>query len=150
MPKKIILIAAVTVDGYIARHSKEITTWSKDIHVFKEQTIGHSIIVGSNTYKTLQNELMDREIYIVKRNDKPREILSQIKKRVCFVIGGGRTFAKYASFITHLFITPHPHVFGSGVRLFSDKIKEMRLGFIKIKTIDQSLGIYQYQYKVIN
>ena len=35
MPKKVILIAAVTVDGFIARHKNEITTWSKDLHFLK-------------------------------------------------------------------------------------------------------------------
>ena len=60
MPKKVILIAAVTLDGYIARHSLEITKWSKDIHLFKEQTYGYPVIMGANTVKTLQSELENR------------------------------------------------------------------------------------------
>tara|TARA_Y100001970_G_scaffold276834_1_gene380153 strand:+ start:1440 stop:1892 length:453 start_codon:yes stop_codon:yes gene_type:complete len=149
MPKKIILIAAVTVDGYIARHSKEITKWSKDLHIFKEQTMGCSLVVGSNTYKTLKKELSGRKLFVVHRNDKPAKILSKINQDKCYIIGGGRTFSNYSSFITHLFVTPHPYVFGSGVPLFSEKIKEMKLDFIKINIVDQDLGIYQYQYKVV-
>ena len=45
MPDEVILIAAVTVDGYIARHDLEITTWSKDLPLFKEQTMGFPIIM---------------------------------------------------------------------------------------------------------
>ena len=40
MPKEIILIAAVTLDGYIARNRKETIDWSKDLGLFKEQTMG--------------------------------------------------------------------------------------------------------------
>tara|TARA_S200000501_G_scaffold125330_1_gene118348 strand:- start:1367 stop:1819 length:453 start_codon:yes stop_codon:yes gene_type:complete len=149
MPQKIILIAAVTVDGYIARHSREIIKWSKDLHLFKKQTMGWSLVVGSNTYKTIKSELAGRQVFVVHRDNKPDETLSKINQNKCYIIGGGKTFSKYSPFITHLFITPHPYVFGSGVPLFSDKIKEMKLNFIKINIVDQDLGIYQYQYKVI-
>ena len=149
MPQKIILIAAVTVDGYIARHSREIIKWSKDLRLFKKQTMGWSLVVGSNTYKTIETELVGRQVFVVHRNNKPDETLSKINQNKCYIIGGGKTFSKYSPFITHLFITPHPYVFGSGVPLFSDKIKEMKLNFIKINIVDQDLGIYQYQYKVI-
>ena len=64
MPKKIILIAAVTVDGYIARHSREIIKWSKDLHLFKKQTMGWSLVVGSNTYKTIKSELAGRQVFV--------------------------------------------------------------------------------------
>ena len=57
MPDEIILIAAVTVDGYIARHDLEITAWSKDLPLFKEQTMGFPIIMGSNTFKTMERKL---------------------------------------------------------------------------------------------
>ena len=149
MPQKIILIAAVTVDGYIARHSREITKWSKDLRLFKKQTMGWSLVVGSNTYKTIERELAGRQVFVVHRNNKPDEILSKINQNKCYVIGGGKTFSKYSPFITHLFITPHPYVFGSGVPLFSERIKEMKLNFIKINIVDQDLGIYQYQYEVV-
>ena len=39
MPREVILIAAVTIDGYIERHSLEVTSWSKDLSLFKKQTI---------------------------------------------------------------------------------------------------------------
>ena len=42
----VILIAAITADGYIARHSNEIVEWSLDLQLFKEQTMGFPIIMG--------------------------------------------------------------------------------------------------------
>ena len=65
MPIEVILIAAVTVDGFIARHSLEVAAWSKDLHLFKKQTMGHPVVMGSNTFKTLSGELGGREVLVV-------------------------------------------------------------------------------------
>ena len=88
--------------------------------------MGCSVVVGSNTYLTIEKELSGRKVFVVHRNNKPSEILSKINQDKCYIIGGGKTFSSYSSFITHLFITPHPYVFGSGVPLFSNIIKEMK------------------------
>ena len=78
MPNEVILIAAVTVDGFIARHNREVTTWSKDLHLFKEQTLGHPVVMGSNTYDTLAAELEGREMIVVHRTDEPESILADL------------------------------------------------------------------------
>ena len=149
MPADVILIAAVTVDGYIARHNLEVTSWSKDIHLFKDQTIGSTIIMGSNTYSTLSAELEGRKTIVIHRNEDPRAILSSIKEKRCFVIGGGKTYFRFAPYITHVYVTPHPYVFGEGVPLFDGTPEEMKLVFEKLITVSDKDGIYQYQYKVL-
>ena len=95
MPKDIILIAAVTVDGFIARHAQEITSWSEDLHLFKAQTMGSPIIMGSNTHSTLSAALKGRRAIVIHRNDDPQTILSSIQDKRCFVIGGGKTYDRY-------------------------------------------------------
>lgn len=77
----VILIAAVTQDGYIARHSHERVTWSKDLHLFKEQTSGWPVIMGSNTFNCLQKELEGRDIIVVHRNDDPDQILAKLNSK---------------------------------------------------------------------
>ena len=150
MPKEVVLIAAVTVDGFIARHSLEIISWSKDLQVFKKQTMGFPVIMGSNTDKTISNYLRGRRKIVVGRKDKPKNILTAIKEKRCFVIGGGKTFYRFSSFLTHLYITPHPHVFGSGVALFdSSKMKELNIKFLDLIEVDRDKGIFQYQYEVL-
>ena len=150
MPKKVILIAAVTIDGYIARHSLEITRWSKDLHVFKKQTMGHPLIMGFNTNKTLSSHLKGRRVIIVQRNDDPANVLKSIKEDICFIAGGGKTYHCFYPFVTHLYITPHPHVFGSGIPLFSGSgMKELKTKFLKLLEIDKENGIFQYQYEVL-
>ena len=149
MSTDVILIAAVTVDGYIARHNLEVTSWSEDLQLFKEQTTGFPIIMGSNTYSTLSAELEGRKTIVVHRNEDPKTILSSIKDEQCFVIGGGKTYFRFAPYITHIYVTPHPYVFGEGVPLFDGTPEEMKLVFEKLITVSDKDGIYQYQYKVL-
>ena len=145
----IILIAAITIDGYIARQSDEVITWSKDLKLFKKQTMGYPVIMGSNTERTLAVELEGRRKTVVHRNDKPEKILNELNAKKCFIIGGGMTYTKFAPFITHMYITPHPIIFGKGIRLFSDLKAELSLKFIRKVTVDKANGIFQFQYKVI-
>ena len=148
MPNEIILIAAVTVDGFIARHNNEITKWTKDLQLFKKQTMGSSVIMGSNTFNTLSKELPGRQIIVVNRNDNPNEIIRGISSKKCFIAGGGKTNSRFYSFLTHLYITPHPHVFGTGVKLFSDQISELGLVFENSVEVSKKDGVFQYQYKI--
>jgi dihydrofolate reductase len=145
----IILIAAITMDGYIARKSDEIISWSKDLKLFKKQTMGYPVIMGSNTAKTLAVELKGREQIVIHRNDNPKEILAELGVEKCFIIGGGMTYTKFAPFLTHLYITPHPIVFGKGVQLFPDLKEELSLKLIRKITVDMADEIFQFQYKVI-
>ena len=149
MPKDIILIAAVTIDGFIARHSHEKTTWSKDIQLFKKQTMGSSVIIGSNTNDVLSKELKGRATIVVHRDDEPAEVLEQVNTERCFIIGGGKTYARFAPFLTHVYITPHPLIFGSGVPLFNGEIEELKLSFNTHVVVNKKEGIFQYQYSVL-
>ena len=149
MVKDVILIAAVTIDGFIARHSHEKTRWSKDLKLFKEQTMGFPVIMGFNTYNTLAKELDGRKTIKIHRQDDPGATLEQISAERCFIIGGGKTFASFSTYLTHLYITPHPLVFGSGVPLFDGKIKELNLSLDRYIIVNHKEGIIQYQYKVL-
>ena len=144
----IILIAAVTQDGFIARHPHETIRWSKDLSLFKEETTGWPIIMGSNTFNCINSELKDRKIIVMHREDNPQKILDNIDKEKCFIAGGGKTNTRFASYLTHLYITPHPNVFGSGVCLFSGPVKEMNLVFEAVIPVDKINGIFQFQYRV--
>jgi len=145
----VILIAAITLDGFIARRSDEVVSWSKDLKLFKKQTTGHPVIMGSNTEKTLAVELEGREKIVVHQNGDPQKIINGINTNKCFIIGGGKTYTKFAPFLTHMYVTPHPIVFGKGIQLFSNLKEELSLKFIRKITVDETDGIFQFQYKVI-
>lgn len=146
---EVILIAAITLDGYIARQSDEIISWSKDLKLFKKQTMGYPVIMGSNTEKTLAVELEGRETIVVHRNDKAQKILEELNTEKCFIIGGGKTYTKFAPFLTHLYITPHPVVFGKGIPLFPKLDRELSLQFLKMVPVNETEGIFQFQYRIL-
>ena len=144
----VILIAAVTQDGFIARHEREVTSWTKDLWLFKKQTMGYPVIMGSNTWSCIKNELKNREVIVINRNHVAKEVLTNISSNKCFVAGGGLTNTKFFKELTHIYLTPHPLLFGSGVRLFHDSKEELKLSQEKIISVDEKSGIYQYQYKI--
>ena len=143
----ITLIAAVTADGFIARHSHETIDWSQDLHLFKEQTMGYPVIMGSNTYECMQNELIGRNIIIVHRKDNPKTVLGRLNAEKCFIAGGGRTNTLFAPYLTHLYLTPHPHVFGKGVPLFYEMEEELQLKLVYKHRVNNKMN--QLQYKVV-
>jgi len=147
---EIILIAAITQDGFIARHSDEVITWTKDLSLFKTQTMGSPVIMGSNTYNSIENELKGREIIVFHRDKKPINILNSLSSDKCFIAGGGKTNAYFAPYLSHIFLTPHPIVFGAGVKLFDGKIKEKNLFLENTVTVNAKENIVQFQYKIIN
>ena len=146
----VILIAAITQDGFIAHNSNEVITWSKDLALFKTQTMGCPVIMGSNTYNSIKNELKGREIIVFHRNKKPINILNRLSSDKCFIAGGGKTNAYFSPYLTHMFLTPHPVVFGSGIKLFEGEIKEKNLLLENTVTINTEGNIVQFQYKIIN
>ena len=145
---EVIGIAAVTVNGYIARHSREKILWSKDRPLFKKQTENFPVIMGSNTHKTLSDGLPGREMIVVNRTDDPVDILRRIDQKRCFVIGGGKTYSKFSSYLTHLYLTIHPRVFKRGIRLFTKLEKEVSISFIRLVPVVAEEGIFQFQFKV--
>ena len=144
----VILIAAITADGYIARHSNEKVDWSLDLHLFRKQTMGYPVIMGSQTEKTLATDLDGRETIIIHRNNNPKNVLDKLQSNKCFIIGGGRTYTRFASYLTHLYLTIHPLIFGGGIPLFPDLDKDLDIIFLKMLSVDEVRGLYQFQYKI--
>lgn len=147
----VILTAAVTINGMIAQNSKETVNWSVDLPLFRKQTMGQTVIVGSNTESILVTELDGRKRITMHRNMDPKTVLSEVKTEKCFIIGGAHTYSSFASHLTHVFVTPHPQIFPSGsVPLFSHLAEGMSLVFKRRVVVDKSRGIFQHQYQVLS
>ena len=144
----IILIAAITADGYIARHINEVVDWSLDLHLFRKQTMGYPVIMGSQTEKTLAMDLDGRETIVTHRYNDPVKILGKLHSDKCFIIGGGRTYTRFAPYLTHLYLTIHPLIFGGGVPLFPNLDEELELVFMQMISVEGEEGLYQFQYKI--
>ena len=145
----VILTAAVTANGMIAHHSHEVISWSEDLKLFREQTMGQTVIMGSNTARTLAMDLDGRQAVVVDRNADPEEVLRQIKTEECYVIGGSKTYSRFAPHLTHVYLTYHPYIFSTdSLPLFSGLDRDLRLEFLNLVHVEAKKGIYQFRYEV--
>ncbi len=79
----------------------------------------------------------------------PAGVISRVEDNKCFIIGGARTYSRFAPHLTHLFLTFHPLVMNSkSLPLFSHLDGDLELEFINTVKVDGAPGIYQFQYKV--
>lgn len=134
----------------IARRRSERVNWSTDLSLFRKQTMDQTVVMGATTEATLMTELDGRTVVIMHRDMDPQTILSKVDTEECFIIGGAITYSRFAPFLTHVYLTPHPLVFKSdAVPLFSHLERELILSFVRRVAVDEYKGIYQLQYKVV-
>ena len=145
---KVILIAAITLDGFIARSPEDEMEWSLDQHLFKKQTTKHTVFVGSTTAKLLSTLLPNRNLVVINRNSNPKKLISSVKEDRCFVAGGARTNLLFFEEITDMFLTPHPLFFKKGLSLFHGGSKKIQTKLNKRLRVDSVKDLYQYQYTI--
>jgi dihydrofolate reductase len=62
---KLIAIAAVSLDGVIGIGEKIPWRISEDFKHFRNTTMGHTLIMGYNTFKTLPKKALEGRVYVV-------------------------------------------------------------------------------------
>lgn len=164
---KCFIIAALTVDGYIARETKQISTvWTSkaDKKRFIELTkLAGVIIMGLNTFNTIGKPLPGRlniiyapkdvtKIEGVEITDKdPRDLLLDLEKRgfkEVAICGGSMIYTLFmkAGVVDTLYLTKEPVIFGSGLRLFRETL-DYKLELVTNETVEG--GTILLEYKVI-
>src|SRR3989344_5571233 len=92
---KVFLIAAMTADGFIARNSAHLASWTskEDKQFFVEKTKEAGVVVmGLNTFKTIGHPLPGRVNIVYSRTEKdlqgveitedePRKLIENLAKR---------------------------------------------------------------------
>lgn len=145
---EVILIAAISIDGFIAPADKETlssTTWTskEDWRFFtkKSKEIG-TMIMGSKTFETINKALPERKMIVMTSQPerythyddpnlsftkaKPEEILADLAKQGCESValcGGSHIYSLFMQkgLVDRMFLTVEPFVFGEGIKLFSGK-----------------------------
>jgi dihydrofolate reductase len=142
---KIILIAAITIDGKIAKYSGHTVDWTskKDKQFFRDETKKAGVVIfGSTTYRAIGRPMPQRLNIIMTRNpnrfsdeeekglieftnESPHAIIARLTTQgyETAVIGGGSEI--YSLFlksrlINEIYLTIAPRIFGQGVNLFSE------------------------------
>ena len=67
--KKVIHIVARGLNGEIGANNKLLWSIPEDFRFFKESTIGHVVLMGSNTFESLPKPLDKRITLVVSRED---------------------------------------------------------------------------------
>lgn len=148
---EVILIAAMSIDGFIAPFDKESlpsTAWTskedKDFFSQKSKEIG-LIIMGSKTFETIGKALPDRVSIVMTSqpekyaeykdpdllftNETPVEILENLAKQgieQVALCGGSSIYSLFLEkdLVDRMLLTVEPFVFGDGVKLFHGKIEQ--------------------------
>jgi dihydrofolate reductase len=143
MPKpKFIAIAAITLDGKIAKGPNHMSDWtSKEDKRFMRCLLDKCdvIIVGNNTYKTAISPLSKRNCIVLSRSAdklisksasltycKPnktaiKKLLKTKNYKLITILGGAQTYTYCLqnNMLNELYLTIEPIVFGQGINLFS-------------------------------
>jgi dihydrofolate reductase len=132
-------LAAITLDGKIARHARHFTNWTspEDKAVFREHMNGSDVVVaGNNTYKTAEMFLSKRNCIVFTRSvptaERLRDNLLMLNPegaaiqeflgvyRTVALIGGTEVYTYFLErgLIDNLYLTIEPLIFGNGLDLF--------------------------------
>lgn len=175
MSLKKIIIAAITLDGKIAKNADHNADWTskEDKNFFRAETKKAGVVIfGSKTYETIGHPMPDRLNIIMTRepkkytkkqkkdfleftSDSPPNILNNLMKRGYknVVIGGGN--AIYSLFlqmklVDEIYLTIAPKIFGQGINLFKDiNMNEINLKLISLEKLNEQ-GEILIKYKLNN
>lgn len=164
---KTILIAASTLDGFIARTiDQKSTKWTSKqdfTHFVKITKQAGVAIMGRKTYETIGKPLKDRLNIVmtsspIKSNidnliftkDNPEKILKDLETKgyqCATVCGGASIYSLFLNknLIDEIYLTIEPIFFGTGISLFNQTTKT-QLKLLKMeKANDQGTLFLDYQ-----
>lgn len=154
---RVLLLAAITVDGKIARDAHELSNWTsrEDKRIFVRTTRESGVLImGRSTYETLPGPLLGRHHVILTTRPPadtpeeveftdaaPAEVLSRLAERgysTVVVAGGASVYRQFlaAGLVDELWLTIEPLTFGAGVGLLGDGTLELRLSLLSSEVLN--------------
>ena len=111
------MIASVGKNRELGKDNNLIWHIPDDMKFFKETTMGHVVIMGLNTYKSLPTKLKDRKMAVisdVEIDDNEIEVFKDIdsvidkygnSKQEVFIIGGASIYKQFIEYANRLYLT---------------------------------------------
>lgn len=164
------LIAAISIDGFIAEKTDQVSTsWTskEDKKFFSDRTKQAGVVVmGSSTYKTVGRPLPGRLNVVYSRNSDvqfaneqdgfvtnldPAALLRKLEQEgysEVAICGGASIYTLFlhAGLIDTLYLTVEPVIFGTGVKLFSDRVMTS-LSLQKVEKLADNTLLLEYSVK---
>lgn len=165
----VFIIAAMSVDGYIARHKDEFAGWTSpaDKKLFVELTKQAGVMVmGSTTARTIGRALPGRRtiVYtsqpdglhidgIETTNASPAELVAQLESEgasALAVCGGSSIYSQFmvAGVVNELYLTIEPVMFGGGIKL-ADLTDSVNLKLIEQRQLSPEYDTVLLRYSVV-
>lgn len=169
---KFIAIAAITLDGKIAKDPKHFSNWtSKEDKLFMRALLAKCdvVIVGNNTYKTAVKPLSKRNCIVFSRSAGKlvsksanllyvdpvkinfKNLITKLGYKRIALLGGAQTYSYFLenNLIDGLYLTLEPLAFGGGINLFSNKkIGDFKFKLISVKKLNQKGSILLHYKKI--
>jgi len=108
------IIAAIDEEGGIGKDGGIPWDYPADRKFFRDTTMGHAVLVGTKTYRTLP-ALYGRKVYRISRSRQPctfevEDILIGFKNQdeEVFIAGGAEIYAAFMPHVTRMLITRIP------------------------------------------
>jgi len=161
---KTFIIAAQTLDGFIARKSAESSfDWTskedKEFFISKTKEAG-VVVMGRNTFETIGKPLAGRLTIVMSRSKKveidgvestdetPEMLLSRLEKEgvnEVAIAGGASIYTAFlkAGLVDKIFLTIESHVFGDGIKLFNET-HDQKLELISNTKIGENTLLLEY------
>ncbi len=155
---RVLILAAITVDGRIARGDAEFTGWSsrEDKRLFARTSREAGVVVmGRRTFETLPAPLPGRLNVVLSHErpatlpdgveytaEPPEQVIASLAQRgfESVVIGGGasvyRAFLE-AKLVDELWLTVEPLTFGAGISLLGDAPLDLRLSLLSVERLGE-------------
>lgn len=159
---KVILIAAISADGFIARSHDEPSkkTSKADKQVFVELTKqAGTIVMGGTTFRTIGKALPRRRNIVYSRQtievpdievtqEPPKELVERLISQgvhTLAVCGGREVYDMFlaAELVDELYLTVEPAVYGQGVSLASSKL-DVSLRLIGSRQLNENTMLLHY------
>ncbi len=160
---KTFLIAAITADGFIAKNSAHMPSWTskEDKKFFVERTKQAGVVImGSKTFEVMGRPLKDRLNIVYSRdpnkkyegaevtNKPPAELLRDLEARgfhEAAICGGSNIYTMFlkAGLLDTLYITIEPLLFGSGVTILNEPV-EAHLKLVSSKMLSDNVVLLEY------
>jgi len=161
---RIFIIAAVTADGFIGKHSLHGSDWTshedKKLFVRLTKEAG-TMVMGSRTFETIKRALPGRRTIVLTSHpdavrvegveatdSSPAELVARLEKEgvtALAVCGGATVYAQFmeAGLVNELYLTVEPLLFGKGIPLFSSELNNT-LRLLDFEQLNQNSILLHY------
>jgi dihydrofolate reductase len=162
---KVIVIAALTADGFIGRTANHQADWtgSADKKLFVKLTKQAGVMVmGRSTFETIGRALPGRRTIVYTHHPEtitvpgidttsrpPAELLRQLEHdgySAVAICGGAQIYTMFmaAGLVTDLYLTYAPLAFGTGVPLFTNSLSA-KLKLVETEDLGEDTILHHYE-----